>query len=141
MEYVKSKIRDVYDFPKAGVIFRDLTTTQRVDILNRTAQRSYKIAQRHYRQLRTQYKVIEFDTLLQRRRTESLKSRIDQRRLKRELLVAGINAAASALGREPFVLGRDEAYIGVLIDDLVYLHILKSGHRHKRVYLDIKRKR
>ena len=26
MEYVKSKIRDVYDFPKAGVIFRDLTT-------------------------------------------------------------------------------------------------------------------
>lgn len=26
MEYVKSKIRDVYDFPKARVIFRDLTT-------------------------------------------------------------------------------------------------------------------
>lgn len=26
MEYVKSKTRDVYDFPKAGVIFRDLTT-------------------------------------------------------------------------------------------------------------------
>lgn len=26
MEYVKSKIRDVYDFPKAGIIFRDLTT-------------------------------------------------------------------------------------------------------------------
>lgn len=26
MEYLKSKIRDVYDFPKAGIIFRDLTT-------------------------------------------------------------------------------------------------------------------
>lgn len=34
-------------------------------------------------------------------------------------LVAGINAAHSILGREEFVLGRDQAYIGVLIDDLV----------------------
>jgi tRNA uridine 5-carboxymethylaminomethyl modification enzyme len=34
-------------------------------------------------------------------------------------LVAGINAAALALGREPLVLGRDEAVIGTLIDDLV----------------------
>jgi tRNA uridine 5-carboxymethylaminomethyl modification enzyme len=34
-------------------------------------------------------------------------------------IVAGINAALSALGREPWVPGRDEAYIGVLIDDLV----------------------
>lgn len=34
-------------------------------------------------------------------------------------LVAGINAAHSLLGREEFILGRDEAYIGVLIDDLV----------------------
>ena len=34
-------------------------------------------------------------------------------------LVAGVNAALRVLGREPFVLGRDEAYIGVLIDDLV----------------------
>jgi len=33
-------------------------------------------------------------------------------------LVAGINAALRAKGRPPFVLGRDEAYIGVLIDDL-----------------------
>ncbi len=34
-------------------------------------------------------------------------------------LVAGINAALKVQGREPFVLGREEAYIGVLIDDLV----------------------
>ena len=34
-------------------------------------------------------------------------------------LMAGINAALSLQGREPFVLGREEAYIGVLIDDLV----------------------
>ena len=34
-------------------------------------------------------------------------------------LVAGINAALSLQGRKPFVPGRSEAYIGVLIDDLV----------------------
>lgn len=34
-------------------------------------------------------------------------------------LVAGVNAAQAVKGEEPFVLGRDEAYIGVLIDDLV----------------------
>ena len=34
-------------------------------------------------------------------------------------LLAGINAALRVRGDEPFVLGRDEAYIGVLIDDLV----------------------
>ena len=34
-------------------------------------------------------------------------------------LIAGINAALSAQGKPGFVLGRDEAYIGVLIDDLV----------------------
>ena len=34
-------------------------------------------------------------------------------------LVAGINAALSCNGKETFTLRRDEAYIGVLIDDLV----------------------
>ena len=33
-------------------------------------------------------------------------------------LVAGINAALKCGGSEPFVMGRDESYIGVLIDDL-----------------------
>lgn len=34
-------------------------------------------------------------------------------------LIAGVNAHQNAVGGEPFTLGRDEAYIGVLIDDLV----------------------
>ena len=34
-------------------------------------------------------------------------------------LVAGINAARSVRGAPPFVIGRDEGYIGVLVDDLV----------------------
>ena len=34
-------------------------------------------------------------------------------------LVAGINAAQKLLGKEPLVLDRSQAYIGVLIDDLV----------------------
>ena len=33
-------------------------------------------------------------------------------------ILAGINAAMKLEGREPLILGRDEAYIGVLIDDL-----------------------
>jgi tRNA uridine 5-carboxymethylaminomethyl modification enzyme len=34
-------------------------------------------------------------------------------------IMAGINAALKIRRKKPFVLGRDEAYIGVLIDDLV----------------------
>ena len=33
--------------------------------------------------------------------------------------IAGVNAAFGLLDREPLILGRDQAYIGVLIDDLV----------------------
>lgn len=34
-------------------------------------------------------------------------------------LMAGVNAALGVHGKDPLVLGRDQAYIGVLIDDLV----------------------
>lgn len=34
-------------------------------------------------------------------------------------LIAGINAALSVKGQEPFVLARSESYIGVMIDDLI----------------------
>lgn len=34
-------------------------------------------------------------------------------------LIAGTNAALKALGKPEFILGRDEAYLGVMIDDLV----------------------
>ncbi|EHR68947.1 glucose-inhibited division protein A [Burkholderiales bacterium JOSHI_001] len=34
-------------------------------------------------------------------------------------LYAGVNAALAATGREPFTLGRHQAYLGVLVDDLI----------------------
>ena len=36
-------------------------------------------------------------------------------------LIAGVNVARALRGEEPLILGRDQAYIGVLIDDLVTL--------------------
>lgn len=44
-------------------------------------------------------------------------------------LIAGINAAMKILGREPVILDRSEAYIGVLIDDLV----TKESHEPYRM--------
>lgn len=44
-------------------------------------------------------------------------------------LIAGINAAMSILEKEPLVLDRSEAYIGVLIDDLV----TKENHEPYRM--------
>ncbi len=44
-------------------------------------------------------------------------------------LVAGINAAMKILGKEPLIIDRSEAYIGVLIDDLV----TKENHEPYRM--------
>ncbi len=44
-------------------------------------------------------------------------------------LVAGINAALKVLGKEPIILDRSQAYIGVLIDDLV----TKENHEPYRM--------
>ncbi len=43
--------------------------------------------------------------------------------------MAGVNAAMSVLGRDPYVLDRSQAYIGVLIDDLV----TKENHEPYRM--------
>ena len=44
-------------------------------------------------------------------------------------IIAGINAACKVLGREPLILDRSQAYIGVLIDDLV----TKENHEPYRM--------
>jgi tRNA uridine 5-carboxymethylaminomethyl modification enzyme len=38
-------------------------------------------------------------------------------------LIAGINAACKAQNRDPFILSREESYIGIMIDDLVTLGV------------------
>ena len=43
--------------------------------------------------------------------------------------MAGVNAAMKVLGREPVILDRSQAYIGVLIDDLV----TKENHEPYRM--------
>ncbi len=55
-------------------------------------------------------------------------------------LIAGINAAAKALDRPPLILGRGEAYLGVMIDDLLTKHIqepyrLFTSRAEHRLYL------
>ena len=44
-------------------------------------------------------------------------------------MIAGINACMQIQGREPLILDRSEAYIGVLIDDLV----TKENHEPYRM--------
>ena len=48
-------------------------------------------------------------------------------------LLAGINAVLALRGTEPLILGRDEAYIGVLIDDLVTKGVVPYVHKSCRV--------
>jgi tRNA uridine 5-carboxymethylaminomethyl modification enzyme len=55
-------------------------------------------------------------------------------------LVAGINAARQVRGEEPIVIGRDQGYIGVMIDDLVTKELtepyrLLTAHAEHRLLL------
>jgi len=55
-------------------------------------------------------------------------------------IVAGINAALTALGKEPIYIRRDEAYIGVMIDDLTTKGVIEpyrlfTSRSEYRLYL------
>ena len=51
-------------------------------------------------------------------------------------LMAGINAAMKVLGRDQVILKRSDAYIGVLIDDIRYQHLLQ---KEVLIYREIER--
>ncbi len=46
-------------------------------------------------------------------------------------IIAGINAAKKLQGKEPIILGRDQAYIGVMIDDLLTKGIASDAETAK----------
>jgi tRNA uridine 5-carboxymethylaminomethyl modification enzyme len=55
-------------------------------------------------------------------------------------LVAGINAALSCLGKEPFILSREDSYVGVMIQDLVTIerdepYRLFTARNENRLYV------
>ena len=54
---------------------------------------------------------------------------VDMKRRLVQGIMAGINAACKILGEEPMILGRDEAYIGVLIDDPVKWRTKNEGYK------------
>ena len=48
-------------------------------------------------------------------------------------IIAGINAALFCQGKEPFVLDRTEAYLGVLIDDLTTIGVTEPYRMFTRL--------
>ncbi len=50
---------------------------------------------------------------------DKLMVHLDMKKLLHKVLIAGINASLKIKGKEPVILDRSHAYIGVLIDDIV----------------------